>query len=432
MENALKMWNFHKVTKPPYSASSLDIGRIAPSGRANKMANEIRDLIEMKRLKLAYFVSIAQSSSSKRREMKMSDTINTASEQWSTRPSDERFVSLNELHSHCVEQREHSKAVIVSSWQLEARPVESGLQVFGPNGNGYNPTHWAFGQLAQRAESPAGYLRTLPAPLAADCINYGLRFKRSIEDVGVLLRKNGKSEIAAVTGPSYGRVWNADISRQLTQRFGDGVSGDWRVPGEFGHKVNVTKANTTIYASDRDMFVFLADETNRLELPGRRNGETGSLARGFYVWNSEVGSATFGIAMFLFDYVCCNRIIWGAREFRQIKMRHTVSAPQRFIHEVTPILRQLHNAPASSIEDTLKAAQAAKVKEDMAEFLAKRFTKSEAGGALKAFWTDENRKPETVWDAVTAVTAYARTIEYQDVRVDLEAKAGQLLELVAA
>jgi hypothetical protein len=29
---------------------------------------------------------------------------------------------------------------------------------------------------------------------------------------------------------------------------------------------------TTLFASDPDMFVFLADEENRIELPGRRAG----------------------------------------------------------------------------------------------------------------------------------------------------------------
>jgi hypothetical protein len=46
-----------------------------------------------------------------------------------------------------------------------------------------NPTHHAFGQLAQLAKAPAYYLRTVPSPIAADCFNYGLRFKREIDAV---------------------------------------------------------------------------------------------------------------------------------------------------------------------------------------------------------------------------------------------------------
>jgi hypothetical protein len=67
------------------------------------------------------------------------------------------------------------------------------------------------------------------------------------------------------------------------------------------------------------LFVFLADEENRIELPNRRAGRLGSFARGFFVWNSEVGKTTLGAGFFLFDYVCCNRIIWGADQYTELQ-----------------------------------------------------------------------------------------------------------------
>ncbi len=185
----------------------------------------------------------------------------------------------------------------------------TGLTVQGTSGVAYSPSNWSFGQLAALAGAPAGYLRTLPSAIAADALNYGLQYTRDIEDVGLLLTRAedaSTGRLRAATGPRYGRIWNADITRKLVDQFGDGITGDWRVPGEFGKAVAVTKANTTLYASDRDIFVFLADEENRIEIPNRRNGQSGSMARGFFVWNSEEGSKTFGIGMFLFDYVCCN------------------------------------------------------------------------------------------------------------------------------
>ncbi len=113
----------------------------------------------------------------------------------------------------------------------------------------------------------------MPSALAADCINYGLQVSRDVEDIGVLLYKNGgPAEMRAVTGPAYGRVWNSTIANALVDRFGDGLTGDFKVPGEFGKDVIVTKDNTTLYASDRDMFVFLADEKHRIELPNRQIG----------------------------------------------------------------------------------------------------------------------------------------------------------------
>jgi hypothetical protein len=68
----------------------------------------------------------------------------------------------------------------------------------------------------------ASYLRALPSPLAADCVNYWLA-SRDVVDLGVLVPQGGDgASLAAVTGPNYGRVWNADIARALVARFGDG------------------------------------------------------------------------------------------------------------------------------------------------------------------------------------------------------------------
>ena len=364
-------------------------------------------------------------------------TLMQASRQWASRPEDQRFANLFDLDAHCAHQHDRSRSAIISTKRIQVRPNQSdemkGLEIVGPSGSGYAPTHWAFGQVAQLAGAPAGYLRGLPAPIAADALNYGLQFNRDIEDVGILLRKpNGEAgEIAAATGPRYGRIWNSEITSQLTDRFGDGVSGDWRVPGEFGKAVDVTKANTTLFASDRDMFVFLADETNRIHMPNRRNGESGSMARGFFVWNSETGASSFGFAMFLFDYVCCNRIVWGAEGYKEIRLRHTVSAPDRWLAEVAPVLLAYRDASAAPIETALRAAQERKI-DDLADFLKnRRFAANMTKKLQDSHEAAENRPIETVWDTVTAMTEYAKTIPYQDERVALEREAGKLLDLVA-
>lgn len=358
-------------------------------------------------------------------------TLMQANKQWRTRPADERFVSLTDLHNHCQRMHEQSTASVVSSRSFLINPVEGqhdALQCAGPAGENVNFTHWSFGQLCQRAGAPAGYLRELASPIAADCINYGLRFNRQIEDVGLLTYKNGDSFVRAVTGPNYGRIWNSTITKALADRFGDGISGNFRVPGEFGQKVTVTKDNTTLYASDRDMFVFLADEERRIEIPNRRNGQNGSMARGFFVWNSEVGSSTFGIALFLFDYVCCNRIVWGAQDYKEIRIRHTASAADKWVEEVAPAIEAYANSSSATVQDAIQAAQAKKV-DDIDAFLKNRFSASQASSIKAAHMADEQRPMETLWDVSTGITAYARGVQYQDARVELEREAGKVLSL---
>jgi hypothetical protein len=355
-----------------------------------------------------------------------------ASEQWRTRPADERFTSLTELNAHLQYNREHSAGKVISSRALQVIPRENtinGLQIVGPNGQPAEITNWSFGQLAQRAGAPAGYLRELPAPLVADNLNFGLHVQRDLADVGVLLYKNGgPTEVRAVTGPAYGRVWNSTISQALVDRFGDGITGNFKVPGEFGQDVAITKDNTTLYASDRDMFVFLADEKHRIDIPNRRNGQSGQMARGFFVWNSEVGASTFGVATFLFDYVCCNRIVWGAEGYKEIRIRHTASAPDRWIEEVAPALEHYAQSSTLSITKAIADARASKV-DKVEEFLRNRFTNAQTRGIIAAHMADEQRPMENLWDISTGVTAYARGIAYQDERVQLERKAGEVLAM---
>ncbi len=368
-------------------------------------------------------------------------TLMTVNRQWQSRPDEERFTSLHALHALNTRNRELSISAAMSTRAIEFTPDESDAEHKGlliksrKSGKTVTPTHWAFSQIATRAGFPAEPLRSLPAALAADVLNYKLHTS-SAEDVGTLIRRNAETGEAesmhAMTGSGYGRVYNADISEALTRMFGDGVSGDWRVPGEFGKPVPVTKENTTLYAGDRDMFVFLCDEQHRIELPGRRNGETGSLARGLIFWNSEVGSMSFGMAAFMFDYVCSNRIVWGVREYREQRFRHTISAPERLQSEALPLLKAYANSAASPVEAALIAAQNRKV-EDVSAFLANRkYANSTIAAIAETHEREENRPMESAWDVVTGITAYAKSVPYQADRVKLEKDAGKILDLVAA
>lgn len=384
-------------------------------------------------------------------------TLTQCSNQWMKRPNDERFTSLPELHERVKRQRDNSIQSVVSSRKIEVQPHPAdprrGITIAGDHGFA-DPTHFSFGQLASLAGAPAGYLRSLPAPIASDAINYGLRFNRDAQDVGILRTKENVRldqqpgmemppltgpgdmvehvELRAATGPRYGRIWNEEITSALIQKFGDGRTGQFRVPGEFGKQVPITKDNTTIYGSDRDIFVFLADEENRMEVANRRDGKPGSLARGFFVWNSEVGSQSIGAAFFLFDYVCMNRIVWGVKDYREIRLRHTASAPDRWLEEVTPVLMEYSNASAAPIEQTIREAQQKRVDDDLDAFLMKRFNRSETVAIKAAHEREEGRPIETVWDAVTATTAHAKTIPHQDNRVAMERAGGKILDLVDA
>jgi len=103
--------------------------------------------------------------------------------------------------------------------------------------------------------------------------------------------------VRAFTSTTYGRIWDVDVVHAVERINQD---GRWQVPLKTYGGQN-SKQATTLYASDRDVFVFLVDEARPIELDGQ------TYYRGFYTWNSEVGRQTFGLASFLYSYVCANR-----------------------------------------------------------------------------------------------------------------------------
>jgi len=355
--------------------------------------------------------------------------------EWATRPSDERYLSLPELHQAQLSLRQRSMSAVKHLSELHVRADRDQDQLLlCTSKSEAQPTNWAFSQLCSLVGAPAGYIRELPVELGADCLNASLAMtarERAADDCNSLLVSRGDQSIKvrAINSDSYGRIWDHQVTKALMDFVGDGQTGDFRVPGEFGRKVEVTKQNTTIYGGDRSMFVFLADEERRVEIPNRRDGQPGSLARGFMVSNSEVGGGTLRADYLLFDYVCSNRIIWGAQQMKTLKIRHTSGAPDRFIYEALPQLEAFSRATDIDVIGRIKAAQRA-VPHDMNRFLLDRFGRAAAQRIQAAHLQDEGRPIKSLWDAVTGATAAARAITWQDERVKLEIDAGKILDLV--
>jgi len=308
------------------------------------------------------------------------------------------------------------------------------------------PTNWSFGQLSQLAGAPAGYLKDLPAPIAAECIQWGLRYNRGKELVKVYGAQNEGGELRAATGPDYGRIFDWEILEPIKNLVEDS-GGRWKIPGMMTGSNNgmavydpetpVTLDTTTLFASDRDVFVFLVDDRNPIEVGKLANGEPDLMFRGFYAWNSETGSKTAGIAAMYLRGVCMNRNLWGVENFHEIKIRHTKFAPDRFAMEARPALQSFANGSTYSFVEGVKAAKDAIVArddEDRLEFLTKRaglsgrMAKAAAARHLK----EEGRPVASVWDAAQAITAIARDVPHQDARIEVERKAGRLLDLVTA
>src|ERR1035437_1026027 len=362
---------------------------------------------------------------------------------WFTRPDDERYLSLTDLH-HAVRRRaDRAQARTVESRFVRVEATRDNAERLALLVPGRDepiaPTHWSFGQLCGLVGAPSSYLRQLPAPLAAINLQHGLLSHRA-ELVKTLETDDGRVELRAVTGPDYGRIWDHELVSAVKKIAGNGT-GDtrWKVPGVLDWNtmthnpfVDVTKDTTTLYASDRDVFLFLVDDTHPIEAGRLPDGSPDLYFRGFYCWNSEVGSKTLGIASFYLRAVCMNRNLWGVENFEEITIRHSKFAAQRFAHDAAPALTSFADSSPAPFVAGIKAAReriVARSDDDRDSFLRKRgFSKSDTVKIIETVLHEEGRPPESVFDFVQGITALARGKAHQDARLELEGKAKSLLE----
>jgi hypothetical protein len=374
------------------------------------------------------------------------ERIGRVSSEWFSRPADERYVSLSELFVAVRARTDRSRTRTVESAaiRVEANREDAErltLLLPGPDAP-VTPTHWSFGQLASLVGAPAAYLRQLPAPLAGINLQYGLTSNRA-EQVKTLEIEDGRVELRAVTGPDYGRIYDHELVEAVQRIAGNGT-GDtrWKVPGVldwstgvYHPQVDITQDTTTLYASDRDVFLFLVDDLNPIEAGRLPDGSPDLYFRGFYCWNSEVGAKTLGMASFYLRAVCQNRNLWGVEDFEEITIRHSKYAASRFAHEAAPALTRFADSSPMPFVNGIKAARekiVARTDEDRDEFLRRRgFSKKETAKIIETVLAEEGRKPESIFDFVQGITAVARNRTHQDARLDLEARAKKLLDLAA-
>lgn len=304
-----------------------------------------------------------------------------------------------------------------------------------------SPTHWAFGQMCGLAKAPAPYLRELPSLMVADQLTWRLRHAREVEEVKLY---GGASELYAATGPDYGRIPDYEVVQAVRAVAGSGRGEmNWKVPGVidwnthiYNPEAPVTSDSTTLYASDRDVFMFLVDDRNPIEVGKLNDGSPDLMFRGFYVQNSEVGSRSAKLAAFYLRAVCMNRNLWGVEGFEEVRIIHNRTAADRWLRQAVPALNSYASGATDKLLAGVKAAKGTKVatnEEDAMAFLqGLKFSRTKAEAILKQGETEEGRPPRNVWDMAQAITANARRAINTDDRLNQELVAKGILDKVAA
>jgi hypothetical protein len=183
-------------------------------------------------------------------------TLVKASSQWMNRKHDERYSSIEAMHEAACRVSATAATAPTTLKMLHAAAYGDDVVLNGQEDRRAELTHYAFGQLAAKAGAPANYLRTLPAGVAADCINHGISNAEEDRDVELLFAQQERGlTLRALNSDRYARIWNSDITARLVEMK---ATGPWQeAPAAFD-------GSRGQYLSDRDMFSFFVDNERRI------------------------------------------------------------------------------------------------------------------------------------------------------------------------
>jgi hypothetical protein len=368
----------------------------------------------------------------------MTAPLMQASRQWASRPADQRFTSLIDLHAAVQHHREvaaEQKSVPLANLRITTEMDTAGVvhPVLGTKTTDRTAkfTHFSFGQLARRVGAPASYLRELSAGLASANLNEGIR-RGAEDDAGdnkLLFAQNGDLVLRAITSDKYTRIWNVDVTSRLIKLVED--APEWQpAPAAFD-------GSRGLYASEKDVFAFMVDDDRRIfeTLPG------GGLSRGFFISNSEVGDASFSLTTFLYQYVCGNHMVWGAQGVKNIRIPHIGDADSRAFSRMRIELRKYADESAAGDEAKIAKMMAYEFKGTKDEVLDTIFKQIGAAipkgtirQGIEIADTSEDRygNPRSAFAIVSGLTEIARDKVNADERVKLEQGAGKVAQIAFA
>lgn len=357
----------------------------------------------------------------------------TAMAAWAHRPNDIQFNTVGELVEHTEKIKNNSflkdAAVEHLSVRAEGNSLDPGKDPLILTHREHEPAklnNLSFNQFCGLVGARASEYKKLPAAIAQIPLAY-LAERADRQDAKILYYRDGQDlSCRALNSPSYGRIWNHELAKAVQEYIDPNV---WTVPNATAFHLKTGFITT----NDRKAFIFMVDEKHPIQMPGQEK----PLFRGFYAWNSEVGDGAAGIAEFLFFQACANRAIMGLSEFEELYIRHTSGAPDRWMRDAAPKLKEYVNSSPEGIQKRLEAARdkkAARDEKGALEWLQnKGFTSAAAKETIElardsvASGADANASPLSIFNLMMGATARARNIANNDDKVELERLAGKLM-----
>jgi len=359
------------------------------------------------------------------------NALTHASKQLFDRPDDDCYGSIDLMEKFLIGRESATRELKVKS--MSVFPSENGettVKIGAETDQGIVQGYlndWSFGNLCSLVPAPKRYINELPAELASDCLNHGLKTRFENNNGTVMNYTGGLSR--AFYSERYSRVSDLEVVQAVKE---SAVPVGYLPAGFFAGKrgglAPVRPEASGLYASDRDIFIFMAHEQEPFEV----NGD--AYCHCFCLWNSEVTSKTLGFLTCLYRYICGNHMIWGARDVIERKARH-VGDPRQILNEFQMVIEgyeKYRNQIRDENYAKICAAQAlpfADTRERVAKRLEEYMAKKEASSVLP-FLDDSRAYPKSKLSAfgvAQAVTLYSQTAVFAEDRMKFDRIGGQII-----
>ena len=350
--------------------------------------------------------------------------LTQASQQLFRRSADEKFGSLAELRDHLNlrSQGTREETVDLRKFTYNHNGTMFLEDALGFDKRRFDLNDWSFRQLCKQLSAPAEFISKLSPRLASECMSEATisREEDARKGKSVFYMDNNGPEgsegtIRAVTTDRYVRVYDKEVLAAVDKHAGgmDPVG---------------------LYSGERDVFMFMTNEDLKVNIAGE------DLNRGFFVWNSEVGSRTFGVMSFYYRHICGNHIVWGCQNVQQRISKH--------VGEVREIFNDLpYFIEWASNNDTLiNDEKASKTAQDMllgkdpvecATVLRKMgWGKKVAQNIVQEAEVDHERhgtpgSPYSIWGITQGATAYSQRHDNLESRFEEDMKVSKLMDRAA-
>jgi hypothetical protein len=339
-------------------------------------------------------------------------TLTHASRELFRRTADERFPTLAALAEHCRAQKQQS----CDRWRppQELRPIARDGRLLleaGTEGE-FALNDWSFQQLCSLARVSRDTVNRVFPETAARILTETMPSGHK-----PLQLLTTDTTVRSIHGVSYTRLWNLDLVN-LVRECATGFE-----PPQQGFN-----GATGLYAGEQDMFCFLIDPLGWTEIEGQ------AFAPGFFVWNSEVGKRSVGISTFWFQAVCQNHIVWDAVEVVELTRKHTAGVGtiltdiRRTLDALVARRDERRDGFVKVIGNAMREKLGADPDDVLKELARNGIPRHLATQALDIA---RERGRFTIFALVDALTRLGGRLVNAGDRLEIDAKAGQLLALAA-